>query len=306
MTRPGVRIPYSPLLRSPPDSFARANYATNVKFPRLRRRSTPAESAPDFEPGIEIRKGRPYDPAWDLWRPKRRWPGVLLTAVIVSGFVIVLGYRYATAPKEQTAAFTPSPSTPLQAPYFPPVNPKSAALQQLTGNKNRTSIPVRATGKLMVWYFQCRCFANFGVIVHDSSGQVVDIAYNSTGVVTAAVPARYGAGNYTIDVIADGSWTVSFIDPHGLAPLPLPYSYLSTGKSVLGPFSGPSATVGVDFVGAIGARLSLLVSDGTTAQPALAVLDQTMFVKKFPLKNLPSRYWLIVDGAGYWDVKVSQ
>ena len=282
-----------------------ANYATNVKFPRLRRRSAKTAESSSFEAGIEIRKGRPYDPAWDLWRPKRRWPGVVLTAVIVSGFVVVLGYRYASAPAESTSSLTPAPSTQVQTPYFPPVNPNSAALQQLTGTKNRTSIPVRATGKLMVWYFQCRCFANFGVIVHDSAGQVVDIAYNATGVVTAAVPARYAAGNYTIDVIADGSWTVSFIDPHGLAALPVPYSYLSTGKSVLGPFSGPSANFEVSFVAAIGARLTMLLSDGSTKAPALTVLDQTMFIKKFYLKDLPPRYWLIVDGSGYWNVKVN-
>ena len=286
--------------------FMVANYATGVKFPRLRRRATSTDATTAFEPGIEIRKGRPYDPSWDLWRPKRRWPGVLLTAVIVSGFVVVLGYRYATAPSATPPAFTPTPSTPLQTPYFPPVNPNSAALQQLTGDKNRTSLPVRATGKLMIWYFQCRCFANFGVIVHDTSGQVVNIAYNATGVVTAAVPARYAAGDYTIDVIADGSWTVSFIDPQGLAPLPLPYSFLSNGRSVLGPFAGPSANLEVSFVGAIGARMSLLVSDGTTAPPALAVLDQTVFIKKFPLNGLASRYWLIVDGAGYWNVKVER
>ena len=306
MTRPGVRIPYSPHLYVAPTVFMVANYATDVQFPRPWRRSRSSDSAPPFEPGIEIRKGRPYDPSWDLWRPKRRWPGVLLTAVIVSGFVVVLGYRYATAPPAAPSAFAPNPATALQTPYFPPVNPQSAALQQITGEKTRTSIPVRSTGKLMIWYFQCRCFANFGVIVHDSLGQVVDIAMNATGVVTAAVPARYAAGDYTVDVIADGSWTVSLIDPTGLPPLSPPYSFLSTGRSVLGPFAGPSANIGVDYVGAIGSRLTMLVSDGTTAPPALAVFDQTMFVKNFPLRDLPRRYWLIVDGAGYWKVKVEK
>ena len=166
-------------------------------------------------------------------------------------------------------------------------------------------VPVSATGGLMVWYFQCRCFANFGIIVHDSAGQVVDIPSNATGVVTSAVPARYAKGRYTLDVIADGAWTISLIDPHGLSPLPLPYSYLSTGRSVLGPFKGPAAKFEVDFAGAIGARMSMTISDGTSTMPSLALLDSTMFVKKFTLNKLPNRYWLIVDGNGFWNVKVN-
>ena len=276
-----------------------------MKFPRpFRRRSTTPEPGA-FEPGIEIRKGRPYDPSWDLWRPKRRWPGVVITAVIVAGFVAVLGYRYTTTPAALPSAFAPTSTSQLQPPYFPPVNPKSAALQTLTGSKNRTMVPVSATGGLMVWYFQCRCFANFGIIVHDSSGQVVDIPSNATGVVTSAVPARYAKGRYTLDVIADGAWTISLIDPHGLSPLPLPYSYLSTGRSVLGPFKGPAAKFEVDFAGAIGARMSMTISDGTSTMPSLALLDSTMFVKKFTLNKLPNRYWLIVDGNGFWNVKVN-
>ena len=189
-----------------------------------------------------------------------------------------------------SSAFAPTSTSQLQPPYFPPVNPKSAALQTLTGSKNRTMVPVSATGGLMVWYFQCRCFANFGIIVHDSAGQVVDIPSNATGVVTSAVPARYAKGRYTLDVIADGAWTISLIDPHGLSPLPLPYSYLSTGRSVLGPFKGPAAKFEVDFAGAIGARMSMTISDGTSTMPSLALLDSTMFVKKFTLNKLPNRY----------------
>jgi len=230
----------------------------------------------------------------------------MVTAIIVSGFVVVLGYRYASPPPATPASFVHNPATTLHPPYFPPVNPKSAALQQITGNKNRTSVPVHASGSLMVWYFQCRCFANFGVIVHDHTGQVVDIAYNATGVVTAAVPARYAAGNYTIDVIADGSWTISFIEPRGLAPLSLPFKYLSSGKSVLGPFTGPKSSITVNYVGPTGSRLTVLVSDGTTALPTFAVIDQTFFSKKLDLTDLPPRYWLIVNGDGYWNVAVDR
>lgn len=277
-----------------------------MKIPRLRRRATSHDESPAFEPGIEIRKGRPYDPSWDLWRPKRRWPGVVATAIILSGFVVVLGYRYASPPPAPQPTFVHNPATSVQPAYFPPVSPDSSALQQITGDRNRTSVPVRATGNLMIWYFQCRCFANFGVIVHDAAGQVVDIAYNATGVVTAAVPARYAAGNYTIDVIADGSWTVSLIDPRSLAPIPAPFSYLSSGQSVVGPFTGPNATLTVDYVGAIGTKMMMFISDGTSATPGLSVLDQTFFSKKFTLHDLPNKYWLIMNGAGYWKVTVDR
>jgi hypothetical protein len=183
------------------------------------------------------------------------------------------------------------------------VSPSSSALQQKSGTKSSSNVSFSATGKLMIWYFQCRCVTNFGVIVHDAKGSVLDVPVNSTGRTTLAVPAYYAKGGLTANVIADGQWTISLIDPSTMANQGRPLDFLSVGQSVLGPFSGPSLDASVGFLGAIGNQFSMSVSDGSIAKPRLLMFESNAFSKTLSWGDLPKKFWLIINGNGLWQLK---
>ena len=259
--------------------------------------------AEEFEGGITLRKGRPYDPAWDAWQPRRRWPGIIVSAIVVAGFIGALAFKYSAKVAAPPSTFPTQSQNQIKPVYFPPVAPGSAQLQQISGTKSASSLHFHSTGKLMIWYFQCHCVTNFGVIVHDSTGAVIDVPLNTTGKSTISTPAQYPAGDLSVGVIADRQWTISLIDPSSLPTMKLPYSYLSGGESILGPFSSRSMTLDLGFIGAIGNHFTMTMSDGTLSTPKLWAIDSQSFSKHLELSNLPDKYWLIVNGEGLWQIK---
>lgn len=281
-----------------------SNYAFPMRLKKPFRTEGPRGEESGETGGLVLRDGRPYDPAWDVWRPQRRWPGVLLVALVLAAFSAFVAYRFTATPTTTTPPVVPSATNAIQSSYFPPVLPHTAELQNYTGKTSASGQSISATGGLMIWYFQCQCFSNFGVLVHNTSGQLVDVAYNGQGRVTVAQAARYAKGKYTFDVIADGPWSVSLIDPSHLAPLPAPYSYTSHDSSVLGPFTGPKATITAGYIGTVGTNFLTHISDGTNRDPKLMDWMITQGYKKRTVTDLPAKYWIIVDGPGIWNVKV--
>jgi hypothetical protein len=255
---------------------------------------------------MTLRKGRPYDPAWDAWQPRRRWPGILASAIVISGFLGALAFHYTSRPTTPPSVIPPGSLSQVKTPYFPPVIPTSQNLQQVSGTKSASGVHFSATGKLMIWYFQCRCVTNFGIIVHNSTGTVLDVPVNSVGRTILAAPAYYPKSDLSVSVIADGRWTASLIDPSHLTNQALPLDFLSSGQSVLGPFSGPNFEASVSFLAAIGNRFTMYVSDGSTATPKLVMFESQTFNKTLLQTQLPPKFFLIINGNGFWQVKVKK
>jgi len=260
----------------------------------------------EFSGSMILRKGRPYDPSWDAWQPRRRWPGVLASAIVVSGFLGAVAFRYTSKPTAAPVVIPQSSLSQVKAPYFPPVSPTSNDLQQASGKKSTTGVRFTTTGKLMVWYFQCRCVANFGIIVHNATGGVLDVPVNSVGRTTISAPAYYAKANLAVSVIADGEWTVSLIDPSKLPARSMPMEFLSAGQSVLGPFDGPTLEADLSFLGGIGNRFAMSISDGSTATPKLVAFESQAFNKTVVQTKLSRRFFLIINGDGFWQLKVKK
>jgi len=273
-----------------------------ARFSRRRREHAEGE----FGGSLILRNGRPYDPAWDAWRPARRWTGVLASAVAISVFLGVLAFHFTSKPATPAPAITPSAQSEIKGPYFPPVAPNSPDMQQVTGTKSMTDARFTTTGQFMIWYLQCRCVTNFGVIVHDARGSILEVPANTVGRTALAIPARYAKQNLSVSVIADGKWTISLIDPSHLAYLNEPFQYVSTGSSVLGPFAGPKAAMTAAYLAGIGSRLVVTLSNGSLSSPVLMFYESQSFNKTGEWTNLPPRFWLIVNGNGLWAIKVTK
>ena len=209
-----------------------------------------------------MRKGRPYDPAWDAWRPARRWPGVLLSAFAVAVFVGAIAYHYSAHSGVKIPSYNPPAVDRVQPPYAFPVALNSSAAQTYQGKMTESNLTFVATGRLMVWDMRCKkCNANFGVLVHNSTGATVDIPANAIGESQSTVPAAYAKGTYHVTVIADAPWTVSLIDPTALATLAAPFNYFTYGTGVLGPFSGNDSSLLMGYIGTLGSAATVTVYD---------------------------------------------
>jgi hypothetical protein len=273
-----------------------------ARFSRNRRQ----HSEEEFSGSMILRKGRPYDPAWDAWQPRRRWPGVVASAIVVSGFLGAVAFHYTSKPTTAPSVIPPSSLGQMRMPYFPPVSPTSQDLQQVSGKKSASGVQFTTTGKLMIWYFQCRCVANFGIIVHNSTGAVLDVPVNNVGHTVLAVPASYEKLKLSVSVIADGEWTVSLIDPSHLANQSIPFEFFSAGQSVLGPFTGPNIEASMGFLAGIGHHFTMSISDGSSATPKLIVFESQTFTRTLVQTKLPPRFFLIINGDGFWQVKVKK
>jgi hypothetical protein len=281
------------------------NYDTAVAIrrPMLRRRA--GREPEGFDGVLVLRHGRPYDPAWDLWRPVRRWPGVLVAAVVTAALLIAVGYHLEHKVRQV------APPTPIKSnlhakpPYFAPVTPTSPGVQNFTGTTSKVMIPFTSPGTLSQWEFACSCHTNFDVEVHDAFGHLVAIPLNSIGRTYVTSLANYPAGHYNFSVNADGPWNITLIDESKVPVLKPPFVYASTGSSVLGPFPASHNTLIVGFVGDRGQLLSIHLVDKNGVSYGYPVFTiHRIFDKTYVLSPVPGPYYLEVTGAGLWLVDV--
>ena len=285
-----------------------ANYATSVtvlppvpdRTPR-RRRKVSREVAEDamFDGQMIIRNGRPYDPAWDLWRPPRRWPGALLSAIAIVGLVVAVVFHFSgkAHPKKPHAIFVGAGISPTAAPVTPPSD-----VVKFRGKAGVATITFTSKGTLLVWNVACKCRDNYGVIVRNSLGDVVGVPVNATGKSASASPTLYPAGTYTASVVATGPWHIDLIDPTHAAFLPTTYRYVSKGSSVLGPFHGPVASITFTYIGSVGTVFSAKVVTMNSIPLLPTVYHHSFYYGTQSLSGLADMYFIYVSGPNLWSV----
>jgi hypothetical protein len=274
--------------------------------PRLpapfRRGPQPPEG---FDGVLELRHGRPYDPAWDRWRPVRRWPGVLVSAVVTAGLLVAIAYHFQSHPAVTSKpSFPTAPNTALSVDYVPPVAEDTIPVQHFSGTKSEFELPLKSPGGLTSWTFDCKCIDNFNVIVRDSSNVIVAIPVNTIGRTQQAAIADYPAGTYSLAVSADGPWSINFIPEAGLPLVKTPFTIISSGTSVLGPFPSSAHTLQVGYLARLGQLLTVQIVDKTGAAIQTPVFTIRRYAKTFDLSGLPNPYYVTVAGQGLWLVKV--
>jgi hypothetical protein len=262
----------------------------------------PAEGAPPDEG----RSRRRYDPAWDDWKRPRRWPGVLLTCVIVLGFLSAVIWHYRPHTVHHKAGHTLPRGKHPQPAFTPVVTGPGSTVKTFTGSSNRTGMPFTATGNLLLVHASCACTYTFAVTVTDPTGNVVALPVDNTSASfngTFHVPVPLG--RYDLTVVGDGPWVVQVLQPGPTVPvIRTPFTYYSTSQSVVGPFSAADKYLSFRF---------LSLSNGTVfvhvvSQKGVDVLTPfagRIFVHKtVTLLGLPNPYYLEIDVSGYWSLAV--
>lgn len=254
-----------------------------------------------------IRHGRPYDPAWDRWRPVRRWPGILAACVVTIGLCVSIGYLLEKPSKSVTvhSQLHVSINDFVVPAYFPPVAQDTEHVEAYSGTTSQYHLSLVSPGGLTQWNFTCQCQNNFDVQVFDSTGALIDIPLNVIGRTHLAALANYPAGQYYFDVQADGPWTIDFVPEGGLPIITGDYRYFSHGTSVLGPFSPSDNYLSTGYVADLGQLMTIQVVDKNDDVAQTPIFQISTFTKNLVLTDLPDPYYLIVQGVGDWVINLS-
>ena len=277
---------------------------------RLQRRGTlvaPPPPGPGPAPGAPApghRGGRRYDPAWNDWTPPRRWPGILLSCVIVLGFLSAVAYhlRPHTTPHKAKVVF-PRGNLDVKPPFMPSV--KGARAAAYAGTHDTYGLRFASNGGLLVMHARCKCQYNFIVEIQNQSLTPVAYPVDGIGHMDLVLSATVPPGPLLITVRAAGPWFLQLVQPAATTPtVPVPFKYLSTGNDVIGPFSSSDAYMSFQYLSTDGAAVVHVLD--THGFGLVTPFSGRIAIKAHKtLTGLPNPYFLEVDTTGgLWDLIV--
>ena len=279
---------------------------------RTRRRGKSGRGGPPVEHGTEAGSpgdGRPrrrYDPAWNDWNPPRRWPGVLLSCLIVLGFIsaVVWHLRPHPAPHHAVVVINNGAKAP-KSPYLIPV--KGTRAIAFSGTHNESGLKFTSAGGLVVLHAKCTCQYNFVVTIWN---QAVPIAFpvNDTGHVDLALNATVPVGPLVLSVVGQGHWYLQLTQPLPTTRrIPTPFTYYSSGNDVIGPFSPTAKYLDFKFLSLSGgtAAVHILDSKGFGVQTPFSGKDAVSANRA--LVTVPNPYYIQIDATGgLWNLEVDR
>ncbi len=260
----------------------------------------PLKKRSALPPSMDPESPRFYDPDWQQWEEKRRWPqrtALILVAVIVVGLFVTRNNAITVV----TATTKPVTSTtfPLPGTGVGQITPL-----HFSGNGSQTTAHFTVEGGTTVFDMHCTCAANFAVAVKPA-GKPVDVLLNQTRYFFGTQALNLPHGVYSLTVAADLHWNITVTQPRGERPVTDTSAFIGTGPAVLGPFTlAPSTPLRVVYTPTAStfAAVSYLPTSGapsTTPFVTNAAIDKTTTV------GVPaaSTYYVNVNNGGYWFLK---
>jgi hypothetical protein len=283
---------------------------------RQRRGTTEAPPLPglDPDPGAttpKSRLGRRYDPAWNDWNTPRRWPGILLSCVIVLGFLsIVIWHLRPHSTVHHPKVVLPSNLKVLPL-YVLPV--KGSRAVTFTGMHDMNGLHFVSDGGLLILHAQCTCEYNFVVTISNKSLVPIAVPVNDVGHVNSVLNTTVPKGPIVLSVRGQGHWNIQLLQPVATTPLiRTPFATATSanevmaGTDVVGPFSAANKYLTFTF---------LSLSNGSVDVHVLSEQGfgfQTPFAGRIALSaskvlsSLPNPYFLEIDATGFWNLDVSR
>jgi hypothetical protein len=270
---------------------------------------TMAGPGPDGPPPAGGRSRRRYDPAWDEWQRPRRWPGILISCAIVLAFIGVVVWHYRpTTPKTHAPPSIVSKQgiKNLKKTYV--VTGPGIRVTSFHGTGDKPRLLFTSNGKLLVLHAQCLCTYNFDVTIANTFGvpQVPPVTGSADETLNVTLPA----GTYVMSVIGSGPWQIQLLQPTGtvrvLPTEPNPFTYLSTGPSILGPFSSSNRFMYLRYFGGPTGGINVYVLNPEGVQVDTVFSSKGKLIERGAVLPNPSNpYYIEVDSSsGLWKLLV--
>jgi hypothetical protein len=260
---------------------------------------------------------RKYDPAWDDWNPPRRWPGVLLSCVIVLAFlaVVVWHFRPHEAPSHSAGPRLPN-NIVIQKTYVVGHGKDVTAAFAGLHDRSGATLGFTSNGGLLILHASCQCTYNFDVTIDQGFDNPIAIPITGVGHYDDASDITLPAGHYQFSVVGSGLWKLQLIQPQNNLPVlatpfvPSPgcgcheFSYFSDGDGVIGPFSPTDDKLGLTFLSKGHGLIVTHVLDVQGSTLASPLIGKSPYEQSKTVPNLPDPYYLEITAVGFWDVQV--
>jgi len=163
------------------------------------------------------------------------------------------------------------------------------------------------TGGVTIFSARCSCHGNFSVEIDDVTGSPIDLPISTIGAYNGAVAEGLKQGSYSLNVVADGAWTVFVTQPRNPTGAPLPQTYTGAGQLVVGPFTaGSSVRIQAHNISTTGGHFSVRVLASDCSFQDLPFNRIGTFDGWAISNNLScGPYWLDIDSDGHWSITVS-
>lgn len=201
-------------------------------------------------------------------------------------------------------AATPTPAASPTATVPPTATPEPLTL---TGTGQQASPALNLADGLAVFEFSHQGAGYFGVTLLDAQGEPAALIANDVGAVGGSKAAHVGAGEYLLDVTADGPWTVRVTQPAPAGDAPgLPVRFEGTGPTASPFFVAPGGLLRFEFShqgdGYFG--VTLLNAQGRPVD--LVANELGVLTGSKATGAEPGAYLLDVAADGPWWVSISQ
>ena len=249
--------------------------------------------------GLVIRNGRLYDPAWDAWEPRRRWPQVTVVLVAMVLGITALVFHQGSAPPTRT--FKLGTGVAVSPSYFPLGSP--SGVQSFTGTKSSASVGFVTQGNMQIAQFGCFCKTNFALQIYDAGNQLTAVPVNAVGNTALSTLLTLRPGAYHFVVTADGPWNIRIM-PAGNAPMFPAYAhYLSRGDSAVGPIPGTVNKVVISYLAPDDQTIHVEAWSVNGAYLGPVVNGPGMTNGSFSVpRHSGNFYFLVTVGSGNWQL----
>jgi hypothetical protein len=177
---------------------------------------------------------------------------------------------------------------------------------KFSGKSSQATAKFKYSGGLCLWKVKHNGTSNFQVHLLDTKGREIDTCINEIGRYdgTQVIPIKK-AGEYMLNVTADGAWSITIEEPKPTATQSKPYSIKGKGRAVSEfiNLDDGAALFKVMHQGEGTFRVKLFDAKGRLIQHIAAVIGPFEGSKIFTIED-KGTYILNISGDGDWKVSI--
>jgi hypothetical protein len=181
--------------------------------------------------------------------------------------------------------------------------PTAAPAKRFNGRGDSRTPPFDLVGGMTIFRSTHQGTELFVLRLFDSKGQQIRVLANQTGKYDGSIGVGAPAGAFTIEITADGPWSITVEQPRPTSGEALPAATEQRGQQVVGAFAG-GGDVRFTFTHDGQSIFTVTLFDNEGNATAILV-SETGAYDNSVVASAPPIFYLVVDADGSWSAAMS-